>query len=283
MQRLTVEILAGERGDLTRETWADPNQVFSNSFSRLYHIEDGEARIRTDKNWRLLQPGLLYMIPAGCSASYVCPNRMILCWLHLRAEAIPMMDVFSRPKMHERLLKQKAKAGGRREFPGVPLTDALRDQMNELLDLIKQPPSPTVTFRKTALACSLLEPFLPGSWDGLMPDADTGHRLRPALVLMQHAMDRPLSLEALAATVHLHPTYFSNLFKKTFGVSPGGYHMELRLHRAKMLLVDTALPVAQVAANCGFSDAFNFSKTFKRRTGCAPRDFRRERAAMLFP
>ncbi|MDT8390155.1 MAG: AraC family transcriptional regulator [Lentisphaeria bacterium] len=282
MRRLTVEILAGERAELTRETWADPSQEFCNSFSRLYVIEEGEARIRTGKAWRILKPGFVYMIPAGCGASYVCPKRMILSWMHLRVEAIPLMDVFSRAETHERLLSRKAK-DGRHQFPGVPLTEELRHQVNELLDCLNQPASPVVTFRKTALACSLLNPFLPASWDALMPDADTGHRLRPALALMQHAMDRSVSLDELAGTVHLHPTYFSNLFKKTFGVSPGAYHMELRLHRAKMLLVDTALPVARVAAECGFSDEFNFSKTFKRRVGSSPRDFRREGGSVMFP
>lgn len=265
--RLTIQILGGARENFTRETWADPRQVIKDPFSRLYIMEEGKAHVTLAGVTHVLEPGRLYLIPGGRAGHYVCPVAMRLCWLHARVETIPLIDIFSRwdPPF------------------SVALTDAMSQAMNECVALFSSSRSPAATFQQTALACQLFSHFLPRKWEELIPSSDQGDRFRPVLTLMQQSMDRPLSLNELAQEVHLHPTYLSNLFKDTFGVSPVAYHMELRLHRAKMLLVDTALPVAQVAAACGFSDEFNFSKTFKRRVGYSPRDFRREGGPVMLP
>jgi len=257
---LTLEVLSGNRGHYTRDTWADPMRLLRDSFSRLYVLEDGEARLWLDSVEHVLAPGNLYLIPAGRSGHYVCPEHMVLCWLHIRAEVLPLVDMFSRWSPPD---------------VGVPLPAGALRAMGEILALRTLPDSPENTLRTTALICGLLAHFVPTNWDAMLPPAGIVDRFRPALELMQQSMDKSLRLADLAQTAHLHPTYFSNLFKTTFGVSPVAYHMQLRLHRAKMLLINTASPVSEVAASCGFADEFNFSKTFKRHTRISPTVFRK--------
>lgn len=59
-------------------------------------------------------------------------------------------------------------------------------------------------------------------------------------------------------------------------MSPQEFLTEVRLSRAKELLSATKLSVEQVALSCGYRDTLVFSKAFKRSTGMAPKEYRRE-------
>ncbi len=63
-------------------------------------------------------------------------------------------------------------------------------------------------------------------------------------------------------------------FKTETGNSPMGWLRKERIVLACYLLRSTALPIAQVAQQCGYPDPFHFSRDFKRLQGCAPRVFR---------
>ena len=78
----------------------------------------------------------------------------------------------------------------------------------------------------------------------------------------------------LARMVHLHPTYFSNLFRETFGVPPLRYLGQLRLRRARDLLRSTDARISEVAMHCGFNSPLHFSRIVHKATGVCPREFR---------
>lgn len=59
-------------------------------------------------------------------------------------------------------------------------------------------------------------------------------------------------------------------------MSPQEFLTEVRLSRAKELLATTKLSVEHVALSCGYRDTLVFSKAFKRSTGAAPKEYRRE-------
>lgn len=63
-------------------------------------------------------------------------------------------------------------------------------------------------------------------------------------------------------------------FKQLFGVAPYQYVLQLRLTKAKALLRDTELPVADIAFQSGYEHAGNFSAWFKRETGVRPLEWR---------
>jgi len=84
-----------------------------------------------------------------------------------------------------------------------------------------------------------------------------------------------VSLNELAALVNLSPFHFARAFKKTVGLPPHRYHMRLRLERARSLLRDTDLTVADIAHAVGYETAQAFSRMFRREMGMPPSDFRR--------
>ena len=86
-----------------------------------------------------------------------------------------------------------------------------------------------------------------------------------------------VTLPMLAKTAGLSVSHFCAQFKAAFGCTPVRCLIEHRLDHAAYLLADTTLGIAEIAQRVGYTDAFHFSKTFKKRFGKSPRALRRER------
>ena len=84
-----------------------------------------------------------------------------------------------------------------------------------------------------------------------------------------------LNLAAAAKTFGFSPKYFSRYFKKNFKCSFVEYLTGFRIERAVDLLMNTSLPVSEIALTVGFDNLSYFIKRFKSAHGCTPLQFRR--------
>ena len=57
-------------------------------------------------------------------------------------------------------------------------------------------------------------------------------------------------------------------------MSPNQYHLDLRLTKAKELLISTNLTINQIAGQTGFDSLFYFSRVFKKKNNMSPKGFR---------
>ncbi|WP_348641055.1 acetamidase/formamidase family protein [Martelella sp. HB161492] len=99
---------------------------------------------------------------------------------------------------------------------------------------------------------------------------------RITLAIEKRLHDAELTAAKVARVEGISERYLQKLFEQN-GESFAHYLRERRLQRARAALVtpgDTRLPVADVAYNCGFGDAANFSRMFKERFGLPPGAFR---------
>ena len=87
--------------------------------------------------------------------------------------------------------------------------------------------------------------------------------------------DLSISITALADKLKIDDRYLYNLFIKHLRVSPKGYLNELRIERAKTLLLSTDFSVSEIAYSCGFIDVLSFSKFFSKQTGTSPTEYRK--------
>ena len=93
----------------------------------------------------------------------------------------------------------------------------------------------------------------------------------PALeeYILRH-LNEPLPVSRLARFAHVSAGHFHALFREEAGMTPGQYLWELRLKRAQQLLLETALPLVDVAEQAGFSSQSSFTHAFRRRFGVSP-------------
>lgn len=86
----------------------------------------------------------------------------------------------------------------------------------------------------------------------------------------------PFSLAQLANELDMSVSALSHQFKKITGTSVMGYLTACRIAAAKQYLASTAMPIGEIVETCGFSDASNFSRLFKKLAGCSPSQFRQK-------
>ncbi len=112
-----------------------------------------------------------------------------------------------------------------------------------------------------------------------------GHhpKLIAAIGRMEENLEDPLSPDALAKFVGLSRRQLERLFRQHVGRAPTQYYLELRLQRARLLLIQTDMPVVDIAVACGFVSASHFSKSYRQQFQHAPRDERRQEAATVSP
>jgi AraC-like DNA-binding protein len=99
-------------------------------------------------------------------------------------------------------------------------------------------------------------------------------RLRRAIEFMHDNCARELSLNEIAEAAYLSPFHFARLFKKITGATPHSYLASLRIERARRLLAETDLTLAEVGARVGYESQSHFTKVFREATGLTPRAFR---------
>lgn len=105
-------------------------------------------------------------------------------------------------------------------------------------------------------------------------------QLKRAQETMEAHLDSDLALDDLAKIAGCSPTHFSRAFKQSVGVAPFHWLNEKRIERAKALLADPSISLAEVALAVGFAAQPQFTTAFGRATGLTPGAWRRERLCL---
>ncbi len=95
-------------------------------------------------------------------------------------------------------------------------------------------------------------------------------RLAEVMARMEAQIEEPASPAGLAAAVGMSTRQLERLFRRYLNRSPKRYYMELRLARARNLLMQTGMSVIEVALACGFTSPSHFSKCYRAQYGTTP-------------
>jgi AraC-like DNA-binding protein len=95
-----------------------------------------------------------------------------------------------------------------------------------------------------------------------------------ASYLRKHYREK-LTAKELGEALNFHPVYIARCMKRQFGCSPTEYLLHYRLDQAKLLLLQTDLPVGQIAREVGFRQPAYFTACFVKHEGVTPREYRR--------
>jgi len=100
--------------------------------------------------------------------------------------------------------------------------------------------------------------------------------LTEAVTLMEANLEEPISLDELSRYVGISRRQLERLFQKHLSCVPTRYYLNLRLNRARLLLLQTSKSIVDIALACGFISAPHFSKCYRDMFGIPPRDERRK-------
>lgn len=84
------------------------------------------------------------------------------------------------------------------------------------------------------------------------------------------------SADQLARAVNVDRSYLSTLFKQTTDLTPGQYIRNFRITKARHLLESSAVPIEELAQQCGYDHANSFTRLFKQTYGMTPRAYRKQ-------
>ena len=88
--------------------------------------------------------------------------------------------------------------------------------------------------------------------------------------LMEQNIEKPLSLDEIASATGLSRRQIERLFKRHLNCVPKRYYLQMRLRRARELLLQTSMPIIDITTACGFQSPPHFSRCYRAQFGCPP-------------
>jgi transcriptional regulator GlxA family with amidase domain len=176
-------------------------------------------------------------------------------------------EAFPRHRAVQRLVR------GRRQHPDLRRRHRALDMMLQLIG----------AHHGQDLARQISGQFLHG---GIRAAADDQRRMllgmgvtnsvvQKAVSLMEAAIEEPVPLGELTQRTGVSQRQLERLCKRYLGATPAQYYVQLRLERARRMLRQTDMSVAEVAIACGFVSLSHFAKVYRRHYGLSPREDRK--------
>lgn len=259
----TFNILRAKRTNKISHQW-DRLRNTSDPFSRLYYVHHGFTEITIDEQTKLLREGHLYLIPSQTRIMFHKPESDFHhLWIHFTTRIDANNCLFDLVKCPFKL----------------PVTNQHGTFENFLS--IWPPADFSQLLLSKGLFLILLSSFISHAHNKpeMYRNITAMRRFKPVLTFMKANLDKPITLQELGKISCMHPTYFSNNFKKCFGVSPFKYFCRMRIMQAQVLLIDTDMPIKNISEAVGYDDVCYFSRLFKKLTGISPAAYRRSSKA----
>ncbi len=103
---------------------------------------------------------------------------------------------------------------------------------------------------------------------------EQAHRARQ---LLDRGYAAPITIQQLSQEVALSPYYLIRLFRRVYKQSPHQYLIQVRINKAKELLIHSELSITEICASVGFESLGSFSTLFRKTAGISPSAYRRSR------
>ncbi len=209
----------------------------------LHYIVSGRGIFQKDGQTHVLRPGQIFVIPPYKETYYRADSEQPwhYIWIGFTASA-PLPEALQQPVL---------------ELPGAG------DIFEEFMRCSEREQG-----RSAYLSGCLwkLMSLIPRE----KPEADY---IEKALSFMHAEYMHGISVQDIADRLHLNRSYFYSLFRQHTGQSPCEYLIRLRLEKAAELMKVYGESASTAAASVGYSDASQFSRSFKKHFGKAPRNY----------
>jgi len=285
LNSLDLRVLAVQRTVAGR--WWNFKNVIS-PFSRLWLILGGQAVVRHHGRKFILRPGQLHLVPPFTVHDCSCSRRLDHYHLHFIAQMPAGIDLFSLLDCEYQIKSSAETLALFKRIESIyperklPCFDPNREEYKCFPTLTESaaPANDALnSFEVRGALSLLLTQFLSSARNHEGVHARVTRQFLTVQEFIHANMRRKIALADLAKVVELHPTYFSDRFKKIVGVRPLDYLMRRRIERAQYHLLTSHASVKEIADAVGIVDAAYFSRVFTRLCRIAPSKYRTTHAA----
>lgn len=103
---------------------------------------------------------------------------------------------------------------------------------------------------------------------------NAAQKIESAKIIMQENISKEIDAEELSAKLGLSYSWFRKVFKEYTGYSPAKYFQELKLRKAKQMLIESPLTIKEICYELNYTSAEHFFTVFKKQTGYTPTEYR---------
>jgi len=237
---------------------------------QLIYVKKGEGELSIDDIPYFLKPGKCFLLQPGKLVKWEKFHKGSLCFYQITFQCLKLR---SHRKINEEKIYQK------HDQP-LSFSDEFVIKSNStVIRLIEKLYKLYIQKQEDVLYDFRLQKSFYDLLDFVFEEAlsidedkhDTSKAIQMTINYMKKNFKEPITREKLAKLAGLSPSYYSYAFKKEIGMSPIEFLHNVRIEKAKKLLVSTNDKLKVISQNVGFNDEFYFSRIFKKRLGVSPK------------
>lgn len=238
--------------------WSFKQDLTVNVFYRLYLAVSGSFRLQYLSGECVVEPGYLYLIPCDMLLKYIGITPCTHHWIHFvsnQMKTIPFLKTPLRIQINE--------------------IEPVREKMRMIMMYMKRCSDfESAVFIKNSLT-ELLIPFLKKLPENLQGENSLTD-FNIILNYIDQNLHRNFKISELGSITNLRRAEISAAFRRIYGLPLKQYVSMRRLNRAKHLLLETNIPIKEIARQCSYQDDFFFNKIFKKYMGVPPAHYRKK-------
>lgn len=218
----------------------------------------GAGWVRLGQEVHRVEARQALVVPATVSHEYGADagDPWTIWWAHLGGKDVPeLIESFG--------------ATGSSPVVAVRAVERVVALLDEIVLALERAPSPAKMLAAAGAAWKLLTQI---AVDQLLPQP--GDPLQRAMAYLEDRLDGSIKVPELAALVGVSPSHLTAMFHRATGGGVLAHHTALRMARARQLLDTTSATVTEISRETGYTDAFYFSRQFRRHHGTSPTDYR---------
>lgn len=231
---------------------------------QINYITEGEGTIETKKGKYEIKPGTIILIQPGMWHRYMPNPKTGWKENYIGLEGDIVKRVFKNQILN-----------GKSPIIDCGLKESFIDCYETIFKIVQRE-KPGYQLIASGTALRLLGLVVSHVKNKDFKDLPIDSAMEDAKFYMRQNLNQNIDFTELASSLNLGYSYFRKMFKRHTGVSPGQYHLQLRLMKAKELLLTTNMPIKEISMEIGMDSIHYFSRLFKNKMGFPPSEMRKK-------
>lgn len=252
-----------------------PDTLHSHDFLELVYVMQGQALQQLGTSSFSVSAGDYFVIEFGSMHRYVENREFVIVNCLFRPEFVDRVLV-NCPSL-QALLSHEMRQFGLKNGLGDQVFRDESGRIRTLIEAMEREFEAKEAGYLEMVRCYLIEILV--HTERIAEEKQSGRQHPAVAAMVEYAYEHcaePLSLSDISARLGYTTQYLSSLFHKHMGMNFSAYLQQLRVEKSCRLLLETSLPVMEIAQLAGYHDQKHFNQVFRRYTGKSPREFRKQ-------